>query len=395
MKLGISILLLFLLFLWIDIITSQQLIIVRNKTLELKDELLLFSAKRIENLNEIKYDSLIYLIRRFNLSGISIFNKNKEMILSIGEQDARLEFFPDSFIFYGLRKIVYNTDKNYILIGSNDDELKSLRNSFITIMFLKILFYLNFFFIAFLIFKRKGVKKEIIESQDNYLIETLKERINNLSSENRELKRFREEIESQKYLFEIGRNLSTILHEIRNSSGTIIGYSKLLKDKDIGSRILEEAFLLNRISDSLLFLSKPVYLKKENVNLKSLLLSIYVPERIEYLVKCKEDIYIDVDRDLFKKAIENIIQNSLNAIEKNGKITVDVKKDDKVYITIKDNGKGMDEEELSRCFEMFYSGEKRGTGIGLWFVKKIIEAHNGAISVSSEKGKGTKFKIVL
>lgn len=395
MKFRISILTLFLLFLGIDIITSQELIIIRNKSLKTKDEILLHTAKRIENLKEIKYDSIVNLVKKYDLKGISIFNKNKEMIFAIGEQETKLKFLPDSFIFYGLRKIAYNTKNNYILISSYDDDIVTLKNSFRIIMILKILFYLNFFVVVFLIFKKRSLSMETNPIQNNYIIDTLKERMKNLTEENKKLKEFKDEIESQKYLFEIGRNLSTILHEIRNSSGTIIGYSKLLKDKEIGSRVLEEAFLLNRMADSLLFLSKPIYLKKESVDLKSIFHSIYIPERIEYSVKCKKDIYVDVDRDLFRKAIENIVQNSINAIEKKGRIKIQVKKEDRVYITIEDNGKGMDEEEVSRCFEMFYSGENRGTGIGLWLVKRIIELHNGEISITSVKGKGTTFKLVI
>lgn len=395
MKIGISILIVFLLFIWIDIFTSQQILIVRNKIVKTKDEILLLSARKIEALSEIRYDSLVSLIKRYNLKGITIFNKDKELIFAIGEELEKTEFFPESLMFYGLGNLAYKTKDYYIYLSIHNEDLKSIKKSFITITILKILFYINFFILTFIFFRRRERQKEVKESYDNYLIETLKERIKKLTETNKELMKFKDEMESQKYLFEIGKNLSTILHEIRNSSGTIIGYSKLLKDKDIGSKILEEAFLLNRISDSLLFLSKPIYLKKESVNLKSLLNSIYVPEKIEYSVRCREDIYIDVDRDLFRKSIENIIHNSVNAIEKNGKIKVDVKKDKRVKITIEDNGIGMNEEEISRCFDMFYSGENKGTGIGLWFVKRIIDAHNGEIQVTSIKGKGTTIRIVI
>uniref|UniRef100_A0A7C4Y5D9 histidine kinase n=1 Tax=candidate division WOR-3 bacterium TaxID=2052148 RepID=A0A7C4Y5D9_UNCW3 len=395
MKIGISILILFLLFLWIDIFTSQQYIGIRNKSLILKDEVLFLSAKRIEELKGISYDSIVDIIKRYNLKGVSIYNKEKELFFAIGEPETKPDFSFDSLKLYASRKIGYKGKDKYIFITASDGELRILRNAFFYLFIVKIFFYLDLFLLSYFLFRDRRVKMELKRKEEDYILESLKERLKELTEENKKLKEFKEEMESQKYLLEIGRNLSSILHEIRNSSGTIIGYSKLLKDKEIGSRILEEAFILNRLSDSLLFLAKPLYLKKENVNLKSLFLSIYVPERIKYIVKCDEDINVEIDKDLFRKAMENIIHNSINAIEKDGRIKVEVKKDDKIYITIEDNGKGMSEEEISRCFEIFYFGDKRGTGIGLWLVKRIIEVHNGEINIESKKNKGTIIRIVL
>ena len=64
-------------------------------------------------------------------------------------------------------------------------------------------------------------------------------------------------------------------------------------------------------------------------------------------------------------------------------------------ITIVDQGKGMDQTTLDRMFEPFYSTKKRGTGLGLAIVKQIVEQHEGTISVESEVGKGTTFRIDL
>jgi signal transduction histidine kinase len=78
-----------------------------------------------------------------------------------------------------------------------------------------------------------------------------------------------------------------------------------------------------------------------------------------------------------------------------------MKKDnDKVNVSITDNGKGMTADEINNIFKRFYrSNEIRseisGSGLGLSITKKIIELHNGKISVQSSPGKGSKFNLIL
>jgi two-component system sensor histidine kinase FlrB len=64
-------------------------------------------------------------------------------------------------------------------------------------------------------------------------------------------------------------------------------------------------------------------------------------------------------------------------------------------VTIADHGRGMDKATRDRIFEPFFSTKKRGTGLGLAIVKQIVEQHGGRISVDSELGKGSKFRIDL
>jgi len=99
------------------------------------------------------------------------------------------------------------------------------------------------------------------------------------------------------------------------------------------------------------------------------------------------------DPQKLKEAFHNLIHNAI----KHGKADrIEIsskKKKDSCIICVKDNGKGISEEDIDKIFDMGYS--KTGTGFGLTIVKKIIEAHDGSISVKSKEGKGTTFEIVL
>lgn len=97
-----------------------------------------------------------------------------------------------------------------------------------------------------------------------------------------------------------------------------------------------------------------------------------------------------------KQLLTNLIQNSIQNSETDGELTISVfSSESTLNISVKDNGCGMNEEELEQLFEPYFSKRKGGTGLGLAIVKKIIEQHNGTISVSSIVGKGTTFNIEL
>ncbi|MBR7042314.1 MAG: HAMP domain-containing histidine kinase, partial [Bacilli bacterium] len=109
-----------------------------------------------------------------------------------------------------------------------------------------------------------------------------------------------------------------------------------------------------------------------------------------------EEIYLMGDYERLKQVFVNIIKNSIESIESNGIIDIDILlREQDVIITISDNGVGMTAYELDNIKEMFYTTKKNGTGLGVALSNEIIVSHNGKMEYVSEKNKGTKCTITL
>ena len=114
----------------------------------------------------------------------------------------------------------------------------------------------------------------------------------------------------------------------------------------------------------------------------------------------ERNIEIFVDKNQIKQVISNLIKNSIEAIQKSGKININstlVSKQNIKYcrITIEDNGIGMSEDVIENIFTPYYTTKKEGTGLGLSIIERIIFVHKGKIRVTSKEAKGTTFIIDL
>ncbi len=98
------------------------------------------------------------------------------------------------------------------------------------------------------------------------------------------------------------------------------------------------------------------------------------------------------DRIQFKQVVVNLVQNGIQASENSPVITINTyQENDTVVISIEDQGKGIEPDQLDKIFEPYYTRREKGTGLGLAIVKRIIENHNGTITVRSAPGKGSTF----
>lgn len=133
----------------------------------------------------------------------------------------------------------------------------------------------------------------------------------------------------------------------------------------------------------------------------------YLEKRISSKVKFtltaspeNEPIYSYINKPLFDWVIENLCKNAVDAIGQNpGKVEVTIQQqpDSKIHIDVTDTGKGIPRSEYKKVFEPGFTTKKRGWGLGLTLVKRIVENyHRGKIFVKwSEQGKGTTFRVIL
>lgn len=113
-----------------------------------------------------------------------------------------------------------------------------------------------------------------------------------------------------------------------------------------------------------------------------------------------QDIVADIDTFLIKRVLHNLILNALTYSESASNIDVNLSSESGfLKIDVKDYGIGIDEAEVKKIFEKFYSGAtkylKSSTGLGLYISNKIVQLHKGKLKVSSKVGKGTTFSIIL
>jgi two-component system nitrogen regulation sensor histidine kinase NtrY len=122
-------------------------------------------------------------------------------------------------------------------------------------------------------------------------------------------------------------------------------------------------------------------------------------KEVKFIFRDSEEVPVfNLDREQMKRVMINLLDNSIEAIDGKGEVTIDLDYDralQMVKIEFSDNGKGISSENKEKLFEPYFSTKKQGTGLGLAIVNTIITDHNGFIRVKDNKPKGVKFIIEL
>jgi PAS domain S-box-containing protein len=106
--------------------------------------------------------------------------------------------------------------------------------------------------------------------------------------------------------------------------------------------------------------------------------------------------YAPVDEIQMQQALVNLVKNAMQAMSKGGTLTLATGEGaDGVWVSVTDTGCGIADEQLKHIFEPFYTTKKKGTGLGLMIVQRVVRAHNGRIELDSRAGRGTMFRIWL
>ncbi|MEW9699372.1 ATP-binding protein [Paenibacillus sp. SI8] len=232
--------------------------------------------------------------------------------------------------------------------------------------------------------------------------------INHMAEELGQLEKMRQEF------------ISNVSHEIQSPLTSISGFSRAMQNDAITPQerkhyleIIEaESTRLSKLSDNLLKLSSlesqhhPFEATSFRLDkqLRNHILACE-PQWVDKAIEMDIDLAVvslTADEDLLSQVWINLIHNAIKFTPSGGTIGVHLTRNGKeAAIRISDNGVGITEEDQSQIFERFYKADKSrnrasgGSGLGLSIVKKIIEMHDGSISVTSQIGKGTTFTVLL
>jgi PAS domain S-box-containing protein len=103
-----------------------------------------------------------------------------------------------------------------------------------------------------------------------------------------------------------------------------------------------------------------------------------------------------IDPNQIQQVLVNLIKNAIQAMTKGGVLTVQTGEgSEDVWVSVADTGGGIPQDQLNRIFEPFYTTKKKGSGLGLMIVQRIVRAHGGRIELESQVGRGTTFRVWL
>ena len=196
-------------------------------------------------------------------------------------------------------------------------------------------------------------------------------------------------------------------HQLGTPLSSLMGWLELLKEKEGTEELIfemnKDILRLQTISERFSKIGSQPELYNTNLNKTIEKSFFYMKDRssskIEFILHSDSPLLcINLNPQLFGWVIENILTNSIDAIQGKGFINLFIKEEgDRVFVDIKDSGRGLRSSQIKNVFEPGYTSKKRGWGLGLSLVKRIVEDyHKGQVYVlQSELGNGTTFRISL
>lgn len=335
------------------------------------------------------------------------------------------------------RNIVNKNDNYTLLVGFPIDKVfrfgmifteESLKYHISIIIFALILMTIMAY-----IFSRNLIKPmvSVVEDIDNLkngiyksrkdkqgIFKEVSKNINDLSVVLKENEIQRKEVDKAKEEW-----IANISHDLKTPLSSIKGYAELLKGdeyeiniedaKRYGNSILDNSDYIQELVNDLSLIYKlknkvlPISFKEENIVALSQEIIIDLLNNSKYSNReinfnySYEKILLNCDRKYLKRAINNLVINSLEHNYKDTIVDISVLREDKqIKIIIEDNGQGIREEELKNIFNRYYRGvttssSSKGSGLGMAIAKEVIEWHSGSINIESEVEIGTKITIDL
>lgn len=196
-------------------------------------------------------------------------------------------------------------------------------------------------------------------------------------------------------------------HQIGTPLSSLIGWAEILKSENVNpsyiTEIEKDIDRLQTITERFSKIGSMPTLEVTDIVKETIDSYDYLKARSSNLIDFEinipeEEILVNLNKQLYSWAIENLVKNAIDAMKGRGKLVVEIKQlENAIMINVTDTGKGIPKKNFNSIFEPGFTTKKRGWGLGLSLTKRIIEDfHDGKIKVlQSEIGKGTTFQIQL
>jgi signal transduction histidine kinase len=318
---------------------------------------------------------------------IKIFNRSAEQILNIKEIDALEKELSEIPVLRDLPPVIASSLKNktpikyseYKITINGSEEILGVSSTF---------------------------TKNTLNEYDSFTVV-----FRNMTK----IRRMEETAKQNEKLNAMGELAGKVAHEIRNPLNAISMIAQRFKREFKPAGKIEEYDLLNEvlltetkrvngIIEQFLKYAKPqrpvfskVPARKFIEEIRLIAESVCKPKKVLFKVSEVKDTEIMIDKGLIKQLLLNLIFNALESVEEKGQIELkfEAGTDKKIIFILKDNGRGISNNDIKHIFDIYFTKKIDGMGLGLSIARQIAEQHGGTISASSTPGKQTIFKVQI
>jgi len=207
-----------------------------------------------------------------------------------------------------------------------------------------------------------------------------------------------------------GELAAGIAHEIRNPITSVKGFLQLMQSSNFEKQIYydimsSEITRIEQILSELLMLAKPQavhFARKDVMVLIRDVVTLLGPQatlnNVQIITDLKTELtQIMCEENQIKQVCINFIKNAIDAMPDGGNLTIQLisSKTQELIIRFIDEGNGIPDELISKLGQPFYTTKEKGTGLGFMVSKRIVENHQGTVTICSEVGKGTTIEVTL
>ena len=261
---------------------------------------------------------------------------------------------------------------------------------------------------------RHGEEQQYISVRGGHVNEGYEGRLGSLMflRDLTEVRRLEAEVRRREKLAAVGNLAAGVAHELRNPLSSIKGYATYFggrfpegsADREAAQVMVKEVERLNRAIGDLIGLSRPTDIRPRMTGMRRLIgdtLRLIGQDAANHKVAIRFDAPevlpdVAIDPDRMRQVILNLCLNGLEAMPDGGELFLSLHPEpDALRLEIRDTGVGIAPDALPHIFDPYFTTKGQGTGLGLATVHKIMEAHGGSISVTSEPGQGAVFRLLL